>query len=164
MISIIQVLREVLKFSPKMFTLHEGIEEYRIIQFEKNHNVVLPNDYKMFLKKTNGLDFMGIVVFGIYDGSAYFSLDKSYKFEHYDVDNAMPMNLIPFSPDGGGNHYCFDSSNCDSNSCKIVFWQHDLVYTLHNPPEIVNGSFTKWMKEVIIDWTLEDYDYEGNKR
>src|SRR5262249_26573386 len=138
MISITQVIEEILKFSPKIYTLHEGIEENRIIQFEKRHNVKLPNDYKTLLKKTNGLDFMGVVIFGIYDESVFTSLDGSYKFEHYDVGNAMSNNLIPFSPDGGGNHYCFDSSSCDEGSCKIVFWQHDLSYSLDNPPEIVN--------------------------
>jgi len=70
--------------------------------------------------------------------------------------------LVPFSPDGGGNHYCFDTRTINENSCNVVFWQHDYPYSEDDPPEVTNTSFTEWMKEVVIDWTLEDYDYDGN--
>ena len=64
----------------------------------------------------------------------------------------------------GDNHYCFDSTTCDEQSCKIIFWQHDIYYSNEDPPEVANNSLAEWVKEVLIDWTLEEYDYNGAER
>jgi cell wall assembly regulator SMI1 len=161
--TIYSVINEILKFSTRVLTVKDGVTEGEIRAFEEKYNLNLPNDYKTFLKRTNGLDLMGAIVYGINDESVYMSLDRAFKIEHYEVDNEMPIYLIPFSPDGGGNHYCFDSTRCDGESCKVIFWQHNRSYTEENPPEMVNDSFAAWAKEVLVDWTLEDYDYNGNK-
>jgi hypothetical protein len=157
-------LEEILKFSKRVLSVTDGIAEERIRAFEGKYSVILPDDYKAFLKKTNGLNLMGTVVYGIYDESAYMSLGRAFNIEHNEVENEMPAYLIPFSPDGGGNHYCFDSTRCDGESCKVVFWQHNRSYSQENPPETVNDSFVAWVKEVLVDWTLEDYDHDGNKK
>lgn len=164
MIKISEVLEEMEKFSPSLYQMYEAVDESKITSFEQRYKVTLPNDYKLFLSKTNGIDFMGAIIYGIYDDTIFKSIGGSYIFEHYEVGNPMPLNLIPFSPDGAGNHYCFDSNYCNNEACKIIFWQHDLSYDSGNPPEIVNESFAEWMKEVVIDWTLEDYDYNGNRK
>ena len=57
--------------------------------------------------------------------------------------------LIPLSPDGGGNHYCFDTRIINNNSCNVVFWQHDYAYTVDDAPEVTNPSFTEWIKQVV---------------
>ena len=163
MIKIAEVINEILKFSPAVLTLHKGVDEDKISEFEKRFGLALPNDYKDLLRWSNGLELMGIVVFGIFDDSILSSLGGAYKVEHYEVGNAMTLNLVPFSPDGGGNHYCFDSKKCDEQSCQISFWQHNLSYTEDESPEVVNHSFAEWVKEVVIDWTLEDYDHNGVK-
>ena len=106
---------------------------------------------------------MGKVVYGIDDGSGRYSLEDCYQFEHFEVGNPMPDFLIPFSPDGAGNHYCFDSRQCNEESCNIIFWQHDLELEI-NEVEVVNSSFAHWVKEVVIEWTLEDFDYSGNPK
>jgi hypothetical protein len=72
--------------------------------------------------------------------------------------------LVPFSPDGFGNHYCFDTRTTNNNLCNVLFWQHNYPYSEDDPPEVTNGSFAEWLKEVAIDWTLEDHDYNGNKK
>jgi len=164
MIKISDVFEEVQKFSPTLYQLHEAVDGDKIDSFEQRYKISLPNDYKLFLSKTNGIDFMGVVVYGINDDTIFNSMDGSYIFEHYEAGNPMPFNLIPFSPDGAGNHYCFDSNSCTNESSKIIFWQHDLSYDLNNPPEVVNESFAEWVKEVVINWTLEEYDYNGNRR
>jgi cell wall assembly regulator SMI1 len=161
---IYSVIDELLKFSPIVLTTSEGVTEEAIGEFEKNHNLVLPNDYKILLRRTNGLDLMGSTVYGIYDESVVMSLGAVFKFEHDGVENEMPDNLIPFSPDGRGNHYCFDSTKCDGQSCKVIFWDHDLIYDEENPPEIVNDSFAAWANQVLIEWILEQYDHNGNPR
>ena len=157
------ILEEILKFSRRVLTVAEGVTEDEIRAFEEKHSLMLPEDYKTFLKRTNGLNLIGTIVYGIYDDPVYMSLDRAFNIEHYEVENEMPPYLIPFSPDGGGNHYCFDSTRRDEKSCKIIFWQHDRSYSDENPPETVNDSFAGWAKEVLVEWTLEDYDYNGNK-
>ncbi len=157
------VIDEILKFSTMVLTVMDGVTEDKISAFELKYSLVLPNDYKTFLKRANGLVLIGTTVYGVYDESVYMSLGRAFNIEHCEVDNEMPIYLIPFSPDGGGNHYCFDSTRCDGESCKIVFWQHNLSYSKENPPETVNNSFSEWAKEVLVDWTLEDYDHNGNR-
>jgi len=157
------VIDEILKFSTTVLTVIDGVAGNKIGAFQEKYVLNLPNDYKTFLRRTNGLDLMGTAVYGIHDETAYMSLGRAFNVEHYEVANEMPIHLIPFSPDGGGNHYCFDSGRCNTESCKIVFWQHDLSYTEEKPPETVNNSFAEWARQVLVDWTLEDYDYNGNE-
>lgn len=46
----------------------------------------------------------------------------------------------------------------------MVFWQHDYPYAENDLPEVTNASFSEWMKEVVIDWKLEDYNYDGSEK
>lgn len=158
------LIKQLEFFSAELIDLRQPISEEKILEFERKFNFQLPKDYKTFLMAHNGLSLMGITIYGIDNGSEAFSLEKSYLFEHYEVDHPMPEYLVPFSPDGAGNHYCFDLRTCSVELCEIVFWQHDLIYDDDNCPEVVNESFTSWVKEVVIDWTLEDYDYSGKKK
>ena len=158
------VIEQLFKFSKGVLTIAEAVTDIQIHAFEEKYNLILPDDYKVFLKRTNGIDLMGTQVYGIYDEPIHMSLGRAFNIEHFEVENEMPGYLIPFSPDGGGNHYCFDSTRCNSESCKVVFWQHDLSYSEEDPPEIVNDSFAEWAQEVLVDWTLQDYDYNGDKK
>ena len=159
-----EIFDELMKFSSRVLDIKDGISPEKIQEFEAAHNFSLPNDYIHFLKRTNGLSLMGTIVYGIDDDSVFSSLGGAFQVEHFEVENEMPMHFIPFAPDGGGNHYCFDISRCNQNSCKIIFWQHNLTYTDDFLPEEVSDSFVDWAKEVLIDWNLEDYDYDGRQR
>jgi hypothetical protein len=133
-------------------------------EFEEKYNLRLPKDYKTLLQKYNGVTLMGTSVYGIKTAENPFSLHECYVFEHYNVQNVMPLYLVPFSPDGRGNHYCFDTRFHNDDSCRVLFWQHDYAYSAEDTPEVSNDSFTEWMQEVMIDWTLEDYNYDGTPK
>jgi len=156
------IIQELTLFSEKIITLNGPVSHESIFAFESEYNIKLPEDYLAFVRKINGLSLMGTIVYGVGEESWQFSLNKNYKFEHKEVANPMYDYLVPFSPDGGGNHYCFDTRTSNGDSCNVIFWQHDYPYTVDDPPEITNNSFAAWMKQVVIDWTLEDYDYNGN--
>ena len=162
--NIVEALEEVSKFSSDILSVGEPVQENKIAAFEKKYNLLLPSDYKILLRRYNGIDLVGTNIYGIDEGSSSYSLEQSYLFEHYEVANEMPLHLVPFSPDGGGNHYCFDTRCSDVTSCPIVFWQHDFSYSDESPPEVVNASLADWMKEVMIDWTLENYNYNGTEK
>ena len=48
--------------------------------------------------------------------------------------------------------------------CPIVFWQWDYLYEDIKEVETCNSSFLDWIQEVVIDWTLEDYNYDGSEK
>lgn len=61
----------------------------------------------------------------------------------------MPAYLIPFAPDGRGNHYCLDTSQMADDECPIAFWDHELGPD--QDVEIVNTNFLDWLEEMVAD-------------
>jgi hypothetical protein len=153
------------KFSPSIIDLGEKIIDNRISDFEEKLGINLPEDYKFLLSNLNGFSLMGTEVYGVYSQSEKpLSLETVYKIEHFEVQMPQPSYLVPFSPDGRGNFYCFDTRTVEYDSCPIVFWVSNYEYQGDDVPEITNGSFVDWVSEVVLDWTLEDYDYDGSPR
>lgn len=158
------IIEQLNRFSLEILTLNDPADESDIILFERKYAIILPEDYKNLLRIYNGVGLFGTNVYGIYQPDRINSLEENFIFEHFQVQNEMPLYLVPFSPDGGGNHYCFDIRFHQENSCPVVFWQHDYNYTDNDPPEVTNSTFLDWVQEVMIDWTLEDYNYDGTPK
>ena len=158
------VLDELKKFDGELRHLGGYIDDDRLRLFEKNIGFNLPLDFNYLLSLQNGFSLMGVEVYGLDQSLQGSSLDKVYHFEHYDAGNPMPAHFLPFSPDGFGSHYCLDLSNVKGGICPIVFWQHDVIYRSPDAVENCNKSFTEWVQEVMIDWTLEDYNYDGTEK
>lgn len=159
-----EVIIELQKFEDNIITLEEPASVSDIAAFEKSFEIKLPEDYKKFLQFTNGLDLMGKQVYGINPSNAE-NLESIYLREHNEVEIPQYEHFVPFSPDGAGNFYCFDTSKITENGlCEVIFWTSNYEYTDHDEPEVANDSFTDWMQEVVIDWTLEDYNYDGTER
>ena len=160
------VIEELSKFSTKILTLNPPINPELVKRFEQQFHIELPNDYKYLLTKTNGFGLMGDDVLGITYTTYGTDLADTYHFEHYEVIVPQYEWLIPFSPDGGGNFYCFDTKvktkNGDSN--QIVFWYSNYIYTESDPPEITHECLADFINECIIGWTLSDYNYDGSDR
>lgn len=158
-----EAISELLKFSSKILTLGNPITDDRIERFEKSYGLELPLDFRLLLSRYNGIDLMGTEIYGFYEDLAN-SLEDTYQFEHFKVVVPQWTHLLPFSPDGGGNFYCLDLSKSSGDECPIIFWVSNFTYSESDLPEIVNENLSKWIKEVMIKWTLEDYDYDGNER
>jgi len=158
------LLKELYKFSNDVITFGEPINDDRLENFEKSIGFSLPTDFKNILKKHNGISILGKEILGYDKQFQSSSLEQVYQFEHFEVANKMPPEYVPFSPDGRGNHYCLDLSRCDSDISPIVFWQWDFQYDNTNEIETCNYSFIEWVKEVMIEWTLEDYNYDGSEK
>lgn len=161
---ILNVIEELTLFSERILELKPPANIQAIADFESQFNVKLPEDYIVFLRRFNGISLMGSIVYGVGEELNALSLSTIFIVEHQEVANPMYDYLVPFSPDGYGSHYCFDTRTMNNNLCNVVFWQYDYPYTEEDVPEITNPSFTEWMKEVIINSTLEDYDYNGNEK
>ena len=160
------LMSELYKFDSSVLELNNPIASSQLIkEFENMFDVILPQEYKDLLSIHNGIFVMGDGILGI-DLDNRRDLYNTYYFEHFEVENSIPRYLIPFSPDGFGNHYCFDTrvQTNDGYSYQIVFWQHDYLYNKGEDLEVTHESLTDFIREVMIDWILEDYDYNGNEK
>ena len=160
-----ETIKELNKFSSQIVDLKPSVDLELIHRFEEEFQIKLPADYKYLLSKTNGFSLMGFEVLGITYTDDY-NLVNAYQFEHFEVIVPQYKHLIPFSPDGGGNFYCFDTSvktqGGDSN--RIVFWYSNYEYTESDPPEVTHESLADYVNNWIIRLTLEDYNYDGSEK
>lgn len=160
-----QTLEKLYRFSSELLQLgEEDISDLKLEEFEKEIGCKLADDFKYILKKHNGIILAGTEVYSLSDDAEGKSLDNIFTFEHDEVENPMPKNFLPFSPDGRGNHYCLDLAGNSDGICPVVFWQHDFEYDSIDAVEICNDSFTDWIDEVMVGWTLENYHYDGTEK
>lgn len=155
-ISIADVIEHLKFFSEDVVEYFPPIDKQHIVLLEDELSIKLPQDYIDFLLVSNGMSLMGNEILGISVSNGNYGLMEVYKFEHFDVGNPMPKKLVPFMPDGFGNHYCFDTINGN-----VVFWEHDCCYDTYLP-SIICKSFSQFVQCELIDNILKDYDYEGN--
>lgn len=161
-----EVIAELSKFTSRVLDWRIPADINLIERFESEYQVNLPEDYKYLLSITNGFSLMGFEVLGImWDRKAHDLVD-TYRIEHFEVIVPQYKHLIPFSPDGGGNFYCFDTHVKTNNNAsnQIVFWYSNYEYSELDPPEITHQSLADYIKNWIIELTLEDYDYNGDER
>ena len=121
------VIEELRKFSDRLTEWYPPAKREDIEEVEQSLGVTLPEDFKEFLMVTNGFEMMCDMVFGIKNRQE--DLYEVYRVEHNELYAKMPHHLIPFCPDGAGNHYCFDNNN-DNVVVFIVInvseeWCHD---------------------------------------
>ena len=158
-----EIFKELLKFSSEVLDLQGPITNDRIIDFEKAYDVTISEDFKTFITRFNGLNMMGTEVYG-FNKDYSESIENVYIYEHFHVAIPQYRNLIPFSPDGRGNFYCLCADKQSREFGAVLFWISNYPYSKSETPEIVNRNFTEWLKQVIIDWTLEDYNYDGTEK
>lgn len=159
-----QTLEELYKFSPEILYLGENIIDSRLESLEEEIGYKLPEDFKYIMKKHNGITLAGTQIYGLSAKLKESSLGKIYAFEHSEVENPMPKNFFPFSPDGRGNHYCLDLSKLEANVCPVMFWQWDFEYDNLEDVEVSNDNFAEWVNEVMIEWTLQMYNFDGTEK
>lgn len=144
-----EIAEIIQSFNADFVSRYPAAHTDEITKTEKLLGMRLPDDYIEFLAFSNGIMIDGDEVLGI--GNEPYDLFKAYEIEHGHVQNPMNDYLVPFSPDGGGNFYCFDLK-----ANNVVFWVSDYEYAETDQPEVTNDSFTEWFKEVMIDWTTEN--------
>ncbi len=155
---------ELSQFSPDILSLRNPIVDNRFDVWEAKIGYDLPVDFKFFLKRSNGFSLLGTEVAGLGEEFGGSSLEAIHDFEHHQADNKMPLHFLPFSNDGRGNHYCLDLSRLTNQVCPVVFWQWNYDYASLEEVETCNDSFVSWVKEIMIDWALELYNYDGSKK
>ncbi|MES4793017.1 MAG: hypothetical protein C4321_08575, partial [Chloroflexota bacterium] len=59
----------------------------------------------------------------------------------------LPPHLVPFSPDGWGNHSCFDTPRPNNSEYPVVLWSHE-----RGPdqiPETTHPTFADWLGDAV---------------
>ena len=62
---IVQIFKELSKFSERVITFNSPVNESLILKFEKENDILLPEEYKQLLSISNGLNLMGDEIFGL---------------------------------------------------------------------------------------------------
>ncbi len=130
------------------------VDAEQVAFFEHTLGHALPNDYKQMLQVTDGFSLLGNEVCGL---AGAHGLAALYHREHALVAMPQYAQLVPFSPDGRGNFYCFDtaSSTHGGQSCTVLFWASNYPYNAEDTPEITHQSFGEWLEECMIEWNPE---------
>lgn len=162
--NILKVLEELDRFSGTIVTIGNPLIEKDVLAFETQYSLVLPNDFKIFLKRYNGFSLMGAEILGFNRNQN--SIDTVYNYEHTLVAVPQYHYLVPFNNDGRGNFYCHDTRYCERNpkNCPVIFWVSNYIYSETDQPEVTHNSFSDFVQDVLIDWTLEDYNYDGSDK
>lgn len=156
-------IAELKRFAPEVIRLFRPARNSQIVAFQDKFNLRLPSDFIKFLCFSNGVELGGNEVYGI--TSARLDLTKVYTNEHFKVSVPIFPHYVPFSPDGGGNYYCLDTSSIGARGlCPVKFWVSNSQYVGKLRPETTHASFSQWLKKCLIDWTLEDINYDGSPR
>jgi hypothetical protein len=154
------IINELKKFSERLVQFNEPLEEQKLIEFEKKYSIILPKDYKELMLFSDGFSLSGSELMPLLIKNK----SNTAEFIYTELTNELPKGFLPISPDGAGNYYCLILTELNEHSCPVAFWQHDYEYSANDLPEVANKSFLEFIKEVFIDWTLEEYGHNGKRK
>jgi hypothetical protein len=93
---------------------------------------------------------LAIGVYGLgSDIPTHLDLVKNTVAERTENEPSLPSHLVPVMGDGGGNHYCLDTSKIEGE-CPIIFWDH----------EADEGQATKRVSQSFESWLIKQLDDE----
>jgi cell wall assembly regulator SMI1 len=126
----------------------KGASTHEITELESVLGLILPNNYKDFLKKYGWARFSHNELYGLgEDVPFHLHLLKNTLFERSEMSPSMPFNLVPILNDGSGNHYCLDCSRIENGECPIVFWSHELGDD--QSPVQIDINFNNWLIKLL---------------
>jgi len=122
---------------------------------EKELKVQLPESYKMFQLEFGNYDWGYFDIYSVVTPQdEMINIIDITRSEQNEAHPKMPLHLIPFSDNGGGDSYCFDTSNYENKECSIVFWDHESDE--NQLPENVAKDFLEWLEKEIKWRLIED--------
>ena len=133
-----------------------GEEEIR--RAEAELSTVFPISYKWFLRTFGAAD-SPLEIYGVEPvvrlniTASFWNVVYMTESERNEVEPRIPAHLIPFNPDGMGNHSCLNTAMMSEGECPVVFWDHDASET--QQPELTHDTFLDWLEERLA--FEEDY-------
>ncbi len=135
------------------FSINPAIEK-EIEIAETELEVKFPDSYKAFQLEFGDFDWGILEIYSVKKlANGIIGIVNITFSERTECHPNMPNHLIPFSGNGGGDSYCFDTSNFIDTECPIVFWDH--TDSENQMTEVVAKDFIEWI-ENEIEWRIED--------
>lgn len=139
-----------------------GTTEEAIRREETSLNRTLPESFKLWLLKNNGLGIEGVHIYPVKDErdvrKTWESLSHNFEnnwagwLENFEEEDIEFSHLLPFADFGTGDYYCFDYSNIKENGeCSIVRWSHETGET-----ELRASNFGEFVEKVLAG----EFDYD----
>lgn len=105
----------------------------KIEEFETKYNVKFPVEFKTFVIENHAARpepyLIDAEITKEIPVKAILSFDEKHKPEdiwssYEAIKNSLPVNVIPFMSDEGGNYFCFDLDPL-MDEASIVYWSHE---------------------------------------
>jgi len=127
-----------------------GASEETIVAAERKLGVVFPKAFRQFLSQWGYFEFRSAESYGLGDGvPAHLDLVRNTQVERNQFHPHIPTHLIPFMPNGCGDHYCIDISAVGDDP-PVVFWDHEL--DVNQTPQVLAETFSLWLNKRTGDW------------
>lgn len=140
----------------------KGLTENEILNFEKKHNIIMPEEVKKHYLMYNG-GYPEKSVFVLEDDERkyivnyFFSIEcgEGLALEKFlpllDDENIFPKWLVPFADDEGGNLFCYSIK--DSDNGAVYFYDHEFEYGENVEDHIVflSSSLVDFINSLVED-------------
>ncbi|MCG9873862.1 MAG: SMI1/KNR4 family protein [Leptospiraceae bacterium] len=137
----------------------QKIDEERVLKFESEFKLKLPDDYFEFLIQNNGgkpdLNILDVDNFGQININNFFGFDLKDKESNlefcYDMfKNRIPIGILPIAESEGGNIICISLTK---EVGSIYFWDHEMEADEGEKPDYSNmykisDSFSSFIKRI----------------
>lgn len=127
-----------------------GATADEIAAAERRLGTMFPEAYRRFLSHFGYLSVGHIETYGLgVSVPSHLDLVRNTECERSEFEPHLPVWLIPVMNDGGGNHYCLDTSHVIDGDCPVVFWDHEAG--IRQSPRTVGDSFCSWLIRYLRD-------------
>lgn len=136
-----------------------GATEGEVASIERELGVQILGGYRRFLVEFGFASVPSLGIYGV-GGPKFLDVVVMTKSERQEMTPPMPIDLIPFCTDGGGNHHCI---RCDgSPEPVVVFWSHDA-----RPEDAVDyeaPTFAEWLNEKLDALHVDEKQGDSDAR
>jgi len=141
-------LKEFLSAHPAVKT-GNGADDETIATAENKLGVIFPKAFRRFLSEWGYFEYKSAESYGLGDGvPSHLDLVRNALAERNQFHPHIPPHLVPFMPNGCGDHYCIDTSVARDDP-PVVFWDHEL--DVNQKPLILAKTFSSWLNDRTND-------------
>lgn len=151
-------VEEVEKYVEGVHVLEPGTSESSISEFEMNYELVLPDQYKEFLKLFNGGELFATpagTVFSRLAGNS--KLEKGIPYLEKNLESRwteMPESFLIIADSNYGDVFCIDIASRNEKDVRIIKWDHESGEVSAEWNSLIDFL----MSEMEIGAYLVDYD------
>ena len=123
---------------------------------ERELGVAFPSSYRWFQLEFGDAQDAPLDIYTAHGATGPYSTSivEVNLRERTELRPHLPVHLIAFSDDGGGNHLCFDTTRREDDECPVVWWDHE--QDEDQEPEDAALSFLDWIEAELKERAAEE--------